>query len=404
MIRSSKHSLKFSNSNKRNEIKVFIQQYRDMVKKYINILWNEYLQNPPTMLDNKICQLIKTNIAHDSRIRQCAAKQACSMIKAIVSKQNKRLYKLKQLQKEGKDTQYLQRKIDTFILTKPQFGKINVELDSRFIDVQDGNSFDLFIQIKQIGDKQNIRIPIKHTFTSNKWKQLGQLKNSIRINENYLTLYFEVEAKEKHNGILVGADQGLLTCLSLSDGQTTPKNKDGYDLAKIISILSRRVKGSKGFRKAQSHRKNYIHWSLNQLNWSKIGTIRLEQIKDIRKGKNSGRNLSHWTYTLIKDKLIRLSEDKGFVFIEQDNKFRSQRCSQCGWTHKSNRKGKTFKCLNCEFVADSDLNAASNHETDLIDLPQSIWYKHINRSIGFYWLKDKVVYGQECIVPDVQRG
>lgn len=100
-----------------------------------------------------------------------------------------------------------------------------------------------------------------------------------------------------------------------------------------------------------------------------------------------------------------MSEDKGFVFVEQDNKFRSQRCNQCGWTHKLNREGKTFKCKNivCGHLADSDLNAASNHEIDLITLPLSVWQSHINRTIGFYWLKDCYVVGQEHIVPDVQK-
>ena len=79
----------------------------------------------------------------------------------------------------------------------------------------------------------------------------------------------------------------------------------------------------------------------------------------------------------------------------------SQRCSQCGYTHKSNRKGKTFKCLHCDFIGDSDLNAASNHAIELFELPILVWQQHINRTTGFYWFVDKYVVDDERIVRHV---
>jgi hypothetical protein len=51
-------------------------------------------------------------------------------------------------------------------------------------------------------------------------------------------------------------------------------------------------------------------------------------------------------------------------------------------------------------MTDNDLNAASNHEVDLIDL-QSIWQEHVNRTTG--WLENKVLIGQESIVPDTKK-
>ena len=89
--------------------------------------------------------------------------------------------------------------------------------------------------------------------------------------------------------------------------------------------------------------------------------------------------------------------------IEQDSKFRSQRCNQCGWTHKSNRKGKTFKRQHCGLTADSDLNAASNHEIELMKLPSQVWQQRLNRNKGFFWCCEKVTVGDEHIVRHVQR-
>jgi len=409
MIRSVQHSIKFTNKNKLKELNSFIEQYTLMVKKYVNLLWNNDKFSSNSTLDNSTCQLILTNVSNDSRIRQCSAKQATSIVRGETTKRRKQLYKLKELQKEGKNTLYLQRKIDKRTLTKPEIKNLNIELDSRFIDFQESDKhFNLFVRITQIGNKREIIIPIKFNKCTNKWMKEGKLKPSIRINKKSLTLYFEIEEPEKkEKGSIIGADQGLLTCLSLSDGQVTKINNHGYDLNKITKVLSRRKKGSNGFQRTQEHRKNYINWSINQLNFDNVKQVNLEKLMNVRKGKNNGRMLSHWTYTLIKNKLVNLSEEKGFLLIEQDNKFRSQRCSLCGWVHKSNRKGKTFKCTNtnCGFTTDSDLNAASNHEVELYEIfkEHKVCLEHLNHSTGFFWLKDKIVLGQELIVPDTQK-
>jgi transposase len=282
---------------------------------------------------------------------------------------------------------------------------LNVELDGRFVDFQKGdNEFDLFVRISQIGNKEEIIIPVKFNCVVRRWLKQGELKPSIRISNTGLTLYFEIPDKPKSKtGGKLGADQGITTCLSLSDGQSTKANKHGYDLTKINKILARKKKGSKGFRRAQTHRKNYINWSINQLNFNNVKKVALEKLYNLRKGKKSSRYLTHWTYTLIKDKLVRLSEEKGFLFIEQDNKYRSQRCSECGWTHKSNRKGKTFKCGSCGFTTDSDLNAASNHEIELVDITPQVWQQKLNRTVGFFWLCDEIIVGDENIVRHVQK-
>jgi hypothetical protein len=125
------------------------------------------------------------------------------------------------------------------------------------------------------------------------------------------------------------------------------------------------------------------------LDFSNIKEVRLEKIKNIRKGRSNKGKLAHWTYPDIRTKLSSLSEIKGFNLIEQNNKFRSQRCSKCGWVHKLNRDRETFKCVNaiCGFTANADLNAALNHSVVLYDIPYNhrVWKEHMNRTSGFYW-------------------
>lgn len=418
-FRRSKHKIAETNLVKLTKLYEFINEYKQLVEKFVNLLWNneiiwkskkrisilnikENKLNCPNFLTKIHIDKITTNLVNAYDIKACAAIQALNLIKGAVNKRSKQLYKLKQLQKENKNTEFLQRKIDTQPLKIPNCKNINVELDRRFVDFQENNNhFDCFIQLKSIGlgKKIKLRIPIHYNNVSNKWLKLGKRKKSIIIQNNYIMLFYEIPKKIKTQGKKLGCDQGQLTCVTLSDGQTTQKCIHGHDFNSICEDLCRKRKGSKGFKRKQEHRKNYINWSINQLNFEDVNLIGLELIYKLRYKSRTNRKLSHWTYTLIKKKLVMLGEDKGFVIKEQDNKFRSQRCSKCGWTHKLNRKGKTFECRKCNFITDSDLNAASNHEVELIELPDTVWQLHLNRNLRFYWVE----VGQECIVPDVNK-
>jgi transposase len=413
IIRSSKHYFNDCNKGKVSLIEAFIANYTLMVQKYVNVLWSDFRNNKVAMLESDACNKILTKTETDSRIRQCAAKQACSIVNATLEKSRKQLWMLRKLQKEGKkSTRFLQRKMDCFRPSKPILKSVNPVLDSRFVTFEHtlGGHFDMFVGLEQLGDGLEFNIPINVTRMSEKWlKAGGELKGSVTLSDKYVTLHYDVpEPEKKKTGKTVGADQGLVTCLTLSDGQATQKDRHGHDLNSICEKLARRKKGSKGFEQAQAHRKNYVNWSINRINFRGIRQVNLERLVNVRKGKKSkGRRMSHWTYADIRTKLVRLSETEGFRLVEQDNKFRSQRCSLCGWVHKSNRKGKTLRCQSaiCRNTADADLNAASNHETELCDLTNSrVWYEHLNRTSGFYWTRNGVYDRDgEPIVPHAQK-
>ena len=50
MIRSTKHTLKYT--NKGETINKFVDRYREMVGKYVNIIWNNHFGKLPTLLQN----------------------------------------------------------------------------------------------------------------------------------------------------------------------------------------------------------------------------------------------------------------------------------------------------------------------------------------------------------------
>jgi putative transposase len=151
--------------------------------------------------------------------------------------------------------------------------------------------------------------------------------------------------------------------------------------------LSRKKKGSKAFKKTQDHRENFINWSINNLNLNDIKQINLENIINIGYKQGRSRFLSHFTNTLIRDKLLDYCNNAGVSVVLQSSTYRSQRCSCCGMVRKSNRKSKMYICKNCGMVMDADLNAAKNHEAVLPNIPFDLRKLSLNRK-GFFWKSD----------------
>ena len=412
MIRSSSHSLKFCNTGKQQRVAALVDEYRRLLQVIIDDFWdngNDEMGFHPSRNELNLQSLISNSKLKEydtwlsARMRQACGKQAIMQLKAAVAKRRKQLYVLKKLQRQNEPVRHLQSKIDRQPLVKPTAHGAKLELDSRFVDIENNDEGFTFIRISSIGNREQIRIPIKETKVSNKWNRKGKRKPSIRLSKNKLHQMFEIEKVEKTGTEVLGADQGLANVLSLSNGVATTRCAHNHNLQTIQKKLSRKKKGSKAFARAQAHRKNYTNWSLNQLNFNDCKELRLEKVQNLRRGRRSSRYLSHWTYALIKDKLTQLAETEGFVLRQVPNEFRSQRCSSCGWVRKANRKGKTFKCSACGFTADADLNAASNLKLDLFQVPYWVRQKKINRH-GFFWKPDGLFTdGQEPIVPAAQR-
>ena len=211
---------------------------------------------------------------------------------------------------------------------------------------------------------------------------------SFLVTKNSIQVRFDIPpVPKKSTGFVLGVDQGAKTCISCSSASgthfTSTKCLHGWDLDLIMQKLSRKQKGSVAFRKAQEHRKNFINWTINQMDLSGAKELRLEKLFDIRRGKATSRYLSHFAFPLIQRKLQDKCEQMGVLFVLQESPYMSQRCSSCGLVHKNNRIGKTFKCKSCGFALDADLNASRNH---LVNLPPIDRFLVLNyNKLGFLW-------------------
>jgi len=126
--------------------------------------------------------------------------------------------------------------------------------------------------------------------------------------------------------------------------------------------------------------------------------LRLENIKQMRHKKNCGRKLSHWTYTEIYAKLEDKCLEEGVLLSKISPTYTSIRCSVCGWTRVRNRKRELFKCGQCGFTSNSDLNASKNIGANLIFIPYEKRHRFDAKN-GFFWHE---TCGKELVVPYVK--
>ena len=406
MIKSTKCTIKFANKGKRDSINLIIDEYRNLVSFFVDLLWD--LDKVPVLVPKEITSKAITWLS--ARMVQCASKQASGIVRGTKMKQARRLAMIKKLMKEGKKEQAkkLQKVYDTVSITKPDISSIEMELSSQIvyeINLENSTSFDGWVTLTSIGNKMKLKLPFKKTKHFNKLlKQGGVLTSGARFSKKAITFMFNIpDTPVKKEGKVIGIDIGQKTCLSVSNGQQIETDPHGYTYMSICKELARKKRGSKGFLRKQKHRTNFINYCVNKVNFEGVKELRIEKIRQLRNGKRTSRLLSGWSYKEIFDSLKAKARSLGVHVTELSPTYTSQRCSKCGWVRKSNRKGKVFKCGNCGYTADADLNASFNISLELPAISKEVRLKELNRK-GFFWNPSGITFDcHEPIVRDARK-
>jgi transposase len=395
-IRSGSSSTKFANTGKREDLRVFIGEYFRVCQFFVDEIWD--MEKVPKLLPREITERADSWL--NARGLQAAGKQASGIVRGTKKKDEQRRYVHGQLVASGrfKQARKLQRSIDAHPISKPELETVNPELDSRFItiDTKGTKGFDLWVTISGFGRGMEIILPLRKNRQLNEMASLGQLKGGVRVSEKRVTFNFGAEfPEEQTDGETVGLDIGVKETFACSTGQTSPIDPHGWTTEKICEKINRKVPGSNGFQRACRHRESHVNWTLKRINLDGVAILRMEDLTGLKKSPVS-RQVRRWVYPLVRTAVEEACIRHGVRVEHVDPTYSSQRCSQCGWTRKSNRHGQRFKCKSCGFAADADLNASVNLATDLPPMGGER-RKKLNR-VGFFWLSS----GQEHMVPDVK--
>lgn len=412
IIRSSKQFLApYANTNKINDLEIVLTEYRRLVNHYVDYFWNNKVsfttksgkQIEFDIQDNKYdipSEIHYKYIPDDSgtwlsaRLKGNATSDASKLVRSVTAKKAKQLYMYNKLKSEGtpkKKLNHLIKKLK-LIPTQPSADKLKMVIDSKFFDLQEteNGKFYGFIRIASIGNKMFIKIPVVSSKTFKKYKH--HKLTATGISDNRVDLCWRIPKPAiKTSGNEIGVDQGMKDVVTCSNGFVPNKTCiHRHSLESIMRNMSNKKKGSKAFKRTQDHRTNFINWSINQLNLNNIKEVKFEEVVNIGFKQGRSRLMSHWTNTIIRDKLKSYCEEEGVRFTLVPSVYRSQRCNSCGIVRKSNRKGKEYKCKHCGYTADADLNASMNLLVDLPEIPYSLRKLQMNRGNGFYWKSDGI--------------
>jgi putative transposase len=79
-------------------------------------------------------------------------------------------------------------------------------------------------------------------------------------------------------------------------------------------------------------------------------------------GSRFRKMLGSWSPAELQSFMEYKAVDAGKITVYINPKHTSQRCSRCSYIDKNNRYGSSFKCKNCDFELNADLNASRNIE------------------------------------------
>lgn len=335
IIRKSSCSLKFATNSKQETLDSIFEEYKWLVNDFIDLLWDkiDYLGSFATKEETE-----SVDTWMSVRMKQCAAKQAISIIKSQRKKHKK---------------------------TMPIFAGTSIELDSRFVDIQEGeNSFDVWLKIGSIGNKIKIFIPTRQHKHFNKYYENDDwnMLKSIRLRiSGYVDVFFKKNIESKTSGKDIGVDIGINKMLTFSNGVVV-----GNNLKYKINKLNGREQKSKAWFRTLTELHNYINQEINTIDIYEIKTLVLEDLTGIshktknRVGKTTRRLIGHWNHKFIVDRMQNLCEVNRVDVVFVDPKYTSQTCRQCGHIDKGNRSGEKFKCKNCGFAGNADYLASLN--------------------------------------------
>ena len=377
VTRSSKHYIVNMNQGKHRSLDKMFYILKDATSLYIQSILSGALPLK-NMLSSKL--LPSVNGIDGGQYKQLIYKTASEIVRSNLDHVKDRTFKrYKKVYRYFKDRnrqcdflskKYKELTINYLKRIEIDLKNFSINLDERFVDVQNGFHFDNFVRIKTVFmvDKHKnrrifVNVPIKNHKHSNKYVEWTR-KKTVRLSKDskngrlYMSFTYEKEVEVSEPKSQMGFDIGYKKLLSDSFG-----NHYGTHLHEIYGVLARKKRGSRNYTQMLQHKKNEINGVINGLNLGNNDVV-VEDLKAVRyKSKFSSKllnKLQYWSYAQVLTKLEMVSQTEGFRLVKVDPAYTSQTCSSCGTIDRSARKGELYECTACNLVIDSDTNGAIN--------------------------------------------
>ena len=226
--------------------------------------------------------------------------------------------------------------------------------------------------------KDDLKIRFKRHKIKYEFDKVTEFTISKENNKYYVSFSFYTEIEGKETNGSVGIDLGIKNFAICSDG-TIYENKRFYEKSlRKLKISQRklsnkqkgsnnrdkaRLKVSKLHKKVKNQRNDYQHKVSREL-VNKYNIICLEtlKVKNMVKNKRLSKAIQDVSWSSFVSKLeYKVAENQGYL-VKIDRFYPSSKtCSNCGCVKESLKLSeRTYKCDECGFTIDRDLNASIN--------------------------------------------
>jgi IS605 OrfB family transposase len=203
--------------------------------------------------------------------------------------------------------------------------------------------FDYCLRLSGLIKGHPIVLPLKAHRQLLKWLAVPRavLKDGCVLHENYVAVYIELpNLSVKEIGNDLGLDTGYRKLAVTSDGEVY-----GTDFSDVCARVRRKCPGSKGKRRSQSYRAQYINQTVKSFLWKSTRTLVLEDLTGLKLhtqqkekfSKKSRKTMAPWTYRQVLNRIEQLAPEHRVRLVYVDPRNTSRRCPCCGWVAKENR-------------------------------------------------------------------
>lgn len=346
--------MKFATSTKHAKLAEVLDEYAKTVNFFIDSFWNKTPHKAELL--KPIVDLPQTWLS--ARLRKVAAREAIDMVTAS----KKRMPKCP---------------------VKPEHKGKRMCVSSTIANLRapkEAEGFDRWLELRCIGNKVKIDIPIKLHKHFNRLAAKGRQQASYVITKSSVQFSFEIETGPKRDGgKAVGLDTGIACLATLSDG-----SKFGTNIKQQIERIQRCQHGSKGQTRARRALRQSMDEHARDISQCGADVLVVENLKGISNGTKLKRRLSqnirrfvgNWNWKYFLGRLQQQCESNRVAFRTVSPRNTSITCSNCGHINKKNRKSQSlFRCLECDFQNNADDNASRNIVDRFVSGPYGAGYK-----------------------------
>ena len=226
--------------------------------------------------------------------------------------------------------------------------------------------------------KDDLKIRFKRHKIKYEFDKVAGFTISRENNKYYISFSFYTNIESKETNDAIGIDLGIKNFAICSDGTIYPNMKFYEKSLRKLKIsqrkLSKKQKGSnnrekqklkvsKLHKKVRNQRNDYQHKISREL-VNKYNIICLEtlKVKNMVKNKRLSKAIQDTSWNSFIEKLsYKVAENQGYL-VKIDKFYPSSKtCSNCGCVKdKLSLSERTYKCNECGFTIDRDLNASIN--------------------------------------------